>query len=121
MAMGQAIEAIFHHSPEQHYEERGHSGPNARETIPLLLEIACRAPGERTHVHVQHHPPDVHRQPFFVHGLIFILRQFHNLRNFREVSALFEFGNYGCLQILNVFSGLDDIGLAAEGGIVYEM
>ena len=37
------------------------SGPNARETIPLLLEIECRAPRERTHVHVQHHPPDVHR------------------------------------------------------------
>ena len=33
----------------------------AFRVIPLLLEIKSRAPGERTHVHVQHHAPDIHR------------------------------------------------------------
>ena len=37
-------------------------------TIPLLLEFECGAPGKRTHVHVHHHSPGIHRQPFFVHG-----------------------------------------------------
>ncbi len=70
-----------------------------RGTIPLLLEFECGAPGKRTHVHVHHHSPGIHRQPFFVHGPIFLLRLIHNLRNFRKVSDLLEFGNNGCLQI----------------------